>query len=411
MFEALRPFIISFAIGFILGIERERSHPAGMQAMGVRTFILFALLGTLAAEIHKPLFTIVLALFVFAVILMSYFRSTDNRVHKLDIGITTEVAGAMVFCMGYLAAFKPLLASLLALGVLLVLLGRKRLHKFARNKIKPKEMQATVTLLVIALGVISFLPNYTIDPWGLFNPRKFGILVMILALMQFGGYLAIRVFGQRLGMVLGGFFGGIVSSTAVFATLPKFSRQSPELCEAAVTAAIYAIIATLLEFVVIVLVAAPKLMLNTLLPVLAMTAVGFFMTLFMLRKTNHNEILTDTPNPLDVLSVFRLALFIGGMIVLVALARRFLGVHGMQLVSFTGALFELHAVSLATATLYASNKLGLGEAELNLALAVLATFVSKFILLWTLARNRFAVITSAIMLLMLAAGVSVYLLV
>lgn len=408
MIEIFRTYIVAFAIGLIIGIERERSHPIGMQAIGVRTFILCALLGALTAEIDKVWLTATLSIFLFAAILLGYLRSTDVHRRKVDIGLTTEIAAAVVYCLGYISVQKPLLASVLGVCILLVLYSRKRLHRFVRNKLKPQEIQATVVILIISLGVLSFLPNRPIDPWQLFNPQRFGILVIILSLMQFGGYLAIRIFGQQLGMLLGGFFGGLVSSTVVFATLSRLSRQYTNLTMPAVLAALYAFIAMLVELVIILFVATPYLTIRILPPVSAMIIVSILLSLFVIPRSKKKDVLQEYNNPLDFLSVMRLAIFIGGMLLLVAVTRRYFGIYGMQFVTFLGALFELHAVALATATFYASNKLALSEAELNLAVAILATFVSKFFLIWSLARNRFAIITSLFMLFILGVGMGVY---
>ena len=76
MFETLQPFAISFFTGLLIGIERERAHAVGAQAIGVRTFVLLGLLGTLAAKIGEPALTLGLVAFALAAILAGYFRST-----------------------------------------------------------------------------------------------------------------------------------------------------------------------------------------------------------------------------------------------------------------------------------------------------------------------------------------------
>jgi uncharacterized membrane protein YhiD involved in acid resistance len=56
MFETAKPFLLSLALGLMLGIERERSFRSEHEepAQGVRTFALIALLGTLAAHLAVP---------------------------------------------------------------------------------------------------------------------------------------------------------------------------------------------------------------------------------------------------------------------------------------------------------------------------------------------------------------------
>jgi len=61
-------------------------------------------------------------------------------------------------------------------------------------------------------------------------------------------------------------------------------------------------------------------------------------------------------------------------------------------------------VTLATATLHAAQNLTNQEATLALLLAVVASFLSKLTILWTLSPVRFAGAMSAFLLLVLGAG-------
>src|SRR5580658_357319 len=101
MIETFHPFAIALMIGLLIGIERERSHPKGSQAMGVRTFVLLSLLGTLAAWVHETGLTITISVFALAAILAGYFRSTAKQ--EVDFGLTTEFSGAVVYILGYIA--------------------------------------------------------------------------------------------------------------------------------------------------------------------------------------------------------------------------------------------------------------------------------------------------------------------
>lgn len=404
MLQTFLPFAVSLLIGLIIGIERERSHPPKVQAVGVRSFILFSLLGTLAAQVNQPALAIVIAAFVLAIIIFSYLRSTAKRTQYPDIGVTTELAAGTVFCLGYIALEQLLLAAILGTFVLAVLLARQRLHQFSRNELKAHEIQAAATLLLIAIAIIPFLPNHSIDPWQLFNPRRFGLLVLMIASLQFGGYVAIRAFGERLGMLLLGFFGGIVSSTAVFATLPGTVRQRPSLWRAAVVAGIFSTIGMLVEFSIIIFAAAPSLLATLIWPISAMILVGISAGLLMLHADGNHQLNLKRLNPLHIISVFRLSLFIGLMLILVAIAQKYTGSTGINVVTFLGGLFELHSVTLATAMYFHDGGLPLANIDIALALAILASFISKFVLLFILARNRFGVVTAGFLLLMLLAG-------
>jgi uncharacterized membrane protein (DUF4010 family) len=87
------------------------------------------------------------------------------------------------------------------------------------------ELLATLRLLFASFVVLPLLPNRTVDPWGALNPFKLWLLVVLISALSMVGYVAVRIYGAARGTLLTGFFGGLVSSTAVTLT---FARQSRE---------------------------------------------------------------------------------------------------------------------------------------------------------------------------------------
>ncbi len=405
MFREFEPYLLSFLIGLLIGIDRERSLPTGMKGMGVRTFILLALVGAIAGAITNINLTLIITTFVLSAILLNYYTERRNSPTN-TMGLTTGLAGSIVYFLGYLSHTQPNLSSALGGTLLITLLGRKWLHDFAIEKLKPHEIRAAATLLVIALCVLIFLPDKTLDPWNLFNPKRFGLLVAIIATMQFSGYVAIRIFGHHLGIIFMGFFGGLVSSTAVFATIPRFAANHPDQIRAAVAAALLALVGMLVEFTILVMTAAPALFLTIAPSVFVMIIVTIGIATAFYKKDHSKQTLTTPPNPLDFKSITYLSLMIGGMIIIVAIAKQVLGLEGVQLISFLGGLFEIHGVSLATSALFMSGKLALIDARNALLLAIGASFITKYVFLWGIARNKFALITSLMLSIVIASGVA-----
>lgn len=271
-------------------------------------------------------------------------------------------------------------------------------------KIRKPEIRAAAALVLIALSVLIFLPNKTIDPWHIFNPQKFGLLVVVIAAMQFCGYMAIRLFGENLGVLFMGFFGGFVSSTAVFATLPSFLQGHPERLFSAVSAAILANLAMLIELSVIMLMVSPELFYSLSYIIGSMFLVGVICSVLIYRRSETNLAIEEPSNPLDFKSVLYLSAVIGGMIFIIALVKYYIGPEAVEFVSFLGGFFELHSVTLANANLFSLGKLSLIDAKIALLGALLSSFIAKLILLWWLARNHFAAVTSFILLLMVTTG-------
>lgn len=405
MLTILVSFAISLLIGLLIGIEREHSHAEGVQAIGVRTFILFSILGTLVATLNNLAVTITSSAFVFSIILFGYLRSTASTRKRTDIGITTEVSAAIVFCLGYLVPSANLIAITISAFILLVLVERQRLHLLARKKFKPHEIETTIILVIFALGILPILPNRTIDPWDLFNPRNFGTLIVTIAAIQFVGYISIRLFGERFGTAIMGFLGGLISSTAVFANLGHTLRSHPKFTLAIIASAILATLAMLAELITILLVASPTLLFFIIKPILVMSSISVIFVIILLHyQKGKTHTATLVSNPLNLWLVLRTSIFIALTLILIAIAKRYVSTEGVLFISFLGGLFEIHGITLATALLYLDQHLTINTAKLVLYMALLASFISKFFLLWTLTPARFALSTSLFLIGILASG-------
>jgi uncharacterized membrane protein (DUF4010 family) len=96
--------------------------------------------------------------------------------------------------------------------------------------------------------------------------------------------------------------------------------------------------------------------------------------------------------------------------VAVALAQRHFGNEGAHWVALLGGLFELQGVSLAMAVLLGEGRLELGAAERAVQIAIGASFLSKFGILWGIARRpELGARVSVGLVAMLAAGVGAWL--
>lgn len=401
----LLSFTISFFIGLLIGIEREHSHREGVEPIGVRTFILFSLLGTLAAVLHEPTLTLIITAFVFAIILLGYFQSTRIKRKETDIGVTTETAAGIVFCIGYMIPAAHLLAIIISALVLLVLVERQRLHVLARKRFKPHAIETAIVSVIFILGILPILPDHTIDPWGLFNPYDFGILIVTVATIQFVGFVSMRLFGERFGIAMTGFFGGFISSTIVFANLSGVLKAHPKFKLAIIASAILANLAMLLEILIIIFIASPSLFIFIIRPILVMSLMSIIFAFVLLRfqkAKEHTKILLG--NPFRWVSLFRTAIFLGAMLIIISIAKRFVSPDELLIISFIGGLFEIHGITLGTALLYLNHQLSSTSANSILYTALLAAYLSKFILLWSTTPRKFALQASFFMLCILISG-------
>src|SRR5215831_20807524 len=102
--------------------------------------------------------------------------------------------------------------------------------------------------------VLPVIPDDPIGPFGGVNPRQIWLIAIALAGVSFLGYLGVRVFGARQGILLSSAAGGLVSSTAV--TVTNARRAANEEAPPSVLAAGVATASGISFLRVIVIVAA-----------------------------------------------------------------------------------------------------------------------------------------------------------
>ncbi|MEM1243332.1 MAG: MgtC/SapB family protein [Pseudomonadota bacterium] len=391
LIDKVQPFIIAIALGFLIGIERERSHPPGFQPMGARSFVLLGLLGSIAAVIDNIYIALAITVFVAAAVIAGYIRSSSTDHSEPDVGITTEIAAVVTYILGYLAFSEPFLSLILGVVVLITLLARAKIHKFSRDQLTTEEMTATAVLLAISVGIIPFLPDRAIDPWGLFNPRAFGWLVLIIALIQFAAYVGIRVFGRIQGLILSGFLAGFVSSTAATVTLlhkAKKSRRSDKLISIAI---LFATLAMLLEILVICVIISPTLAKLMLIPIVPSIVVALLLFVSARKSLEHKEQTYPAPeNPLSLGAALTLAVILFAFLILVSLMQIYLGNEAFYFISFLSGLIQTRGTVLASANLLLQKKISLLAAINGISLVVLASFIAKYIIVWFIRRDKIA---------------------
>lgn len=153
----MQGFVIALGIGLVIGMEREKAHGPGAQALGVRSFAIVALLGAIAAYFRQPMLTALLLVSVGTLVALGYYRSTRSR--RPDVGLTTELAALFVFGLGYLVAIDLALSLFLSVVLLVLLVARSRLHHLIRKKFTNEELNTVTTLLVLFLVALTLVPD------------------------------------------------------------------------------------------------------------------------------------------------------------------------------------------------------------------------------------------------------------
>jgi uncharacterized membrane protein (DUF4010 family) len=383
-----QPYLIAAIIGLLVGIEREKSHPKS-DSMGVRTFILMSMLGAIAGGLQSPWLPELIAAFAFGLILISYFNQTKGSAPGIDRGLTTEFAAGIIFCSGYAAHQSPILSAMMGPLVAILLFSKRSLHRFT-NAVRPAELQAALLLLLGGVMVVELAPNKLVDPWGIFNPRKFGYLILTLAVIEFSSYLLAKIVGEKKGAFVSGFLGGLVSSTAVLLSSARRSAKNPENWHTLLSSAIAATLASLLELLLIVGLISHELFLRIAPPIGAGATIGGLSLFFLIsRKIEHDQE-QSLKSPLDWKGILRLSVLLGAILASISVAQLWLGDQATLAVSFLTGLFELHGVSLANATLFSQGQLSVESAGLSIIIAAIGSLMAKISISWAVNRGGFA---------------------
>ncbi|MFZ3231493.1 MAG: MgtC/SapB family protein [Pseudobdellovibrio sp.] len=394
-----KPYLIAVTVGLLVGIEREKSK-ADQKALGVRTFILLSLLGAIAGDLQTPWLTAILTVFALGLIFSSYVLQFFSKDEAVQLGLTTEFAGGIVYAIGYASHDSPILSATIGPFVALILVSKSAIHRFT-HAINPLELKTTITLLLIAVTIVDLAPDTALDPWGLFNPRKFGYLILILATLEFSSYVLLKIIGEKKGSLAVGFLGGLVSSTAVLFSSARQATKNVESWRTLLGSTIAAQLASLTELLLIIFLISPELFLRLAPSVIAGISVGSIALLIILKNTTvqYSELILKSP--LDWKGVFRLSFIFTTVLVLISIAKHWFGTDATYALSFLTGLFELQGISLATATLFSHDQLSIQTASTCILIAVAASLVTKIIVSWFFSRNKFAFFLTSIFLPMI----------
>ena len=368
----LLPLGTALGVGLLVGAVRERRHPERPTSAGLRTHALAALAGAVALWLDPVAFAVVLALVgVFAA--MSYRQSQAE-----DPGLTGEITLVLTCLLGGLAEGLPALAAGLGVVVAALVYLKAPLHRLARERVSEAEVRDGLVLLASALVVLPLLPDRTIGPYDVFNPRVLWLLVVLVMAISAAGHVALRLVGNRWGLAVAGFFAGYVSSTAAVAGFGQRVHETPGLRSAAVGAAMLANLASVSLFVPVLLAVAPGL-----LPVVGfeLAAAGAVLLAGGLLGLRRDGDAVPPPTAESRMFRFRHALAFAAIITVVlfmaAALNAWLGPRGALLAAVVAALAEVHAATATVGKLWQAGSFDVDQARWALVGLLAASSLAK----------------------------------
>lgn len=344
----------ALAIGLLIGVERGWH---GLQAEkphipGLRTFGLIGLLGGVTGLIarHFDAAGFGLAFLAFSAVMATVhvtgLRRSDHP------GITSLVAALLTFGLGGLAALGSVVPAAATAVVASLLLGFKPWFKRALAGLEELELHATLKLALLTVVLLPILPDRGFGPGDALNPYQIWWMVVMIALISFSGYFAVKAIGGDRGILLTSLFAGLASSTSLtlhFARLARSERASPDLLAAGILVAGATLFPRVL---VIAAVLAPSLALALAWPLVVMAAclVGPAALTWLRRERDHDGTAVQLRNPLELGAALRFGLMLAGVLVLTRFLGDLYGGQGLLAVGAISGLIDLNAITLAVAS-------------------------------------------------------------
>jgi len=347
---------IALGLGLLVGVERERAS-AGVA--GVRTFALITMLGAMAGSVPEAARPGALAVALAGVVaLLVTGNMIASRAGRGDPGMTTEIAAVLMFTVGAaLAGGLRVIATVVAGVVALLLHWKKPLHTLVA-RLGEADVQAVMRLVLIGLVILPVLPDRTFGPYGVLNPFRIWLMVVLIVGISLASYVAWRLFGARTGTLLGGALGGLISSTAATVGYARRTRHSPSDASAA---AVMILVASTIVFARVlfeVAVVAPEHLLTLGAPILAMLGIMAGISVaFWSRTRTALDVQDAAEPPSDLRAAIVFGLLYGAVLVAIAFAREHAGTGGLYAVAALSGLTDVDAITLSTSQLVSAGRL------------------------------------------------------
>ncbi|NVJ56122.1 MAG: MgtC/SapB family protein [Vibrionaceae bacterium] len=406
--------LIALLLGAIIGTQRGwvmRHGVEGSRVAGIRTFSLVGLLGGLVAVLSQLYTPLLLGFALIALVCLAGVAFVVRQRISEDLSITGIVSLLITFVIGSLAASgQAVLAASAAVITALVLDNKRELHD-ALQKLQEYELDAALRLLLISIVLLPMLPNQTYGPWNALNPYEIWWMVVLIAGISFVGYFAIKIGGERRGILFTSVFAGLSSSTALTLQFSQLSKEQPRISPLLASGILLSCGTMFPRLIVVLTVLNPPLV-KLLWPIiLSMMVAMYFMAWRIWREVDIENIEPDNKqkNPLALQSAVFFGLVLAMIMLLSHALSEWFGDAGTLILSALSGITDVDAISLALAR-QSPLTLSLPTAALGIVIAASVNTLVKMGMVVVLGDKSLARRIAPAMLLSVLTGATVFIL-
>lgn len=380
---------VAGALGMLLGLEREWSN----KSAGIRTFTLTSLVGVAAATVGVTVLLWLGGLLVLMQGLLLGVRGTLLEVRAGEVhggpglALTTSTSLLVAYVVGVLVGMDYVLVGVvIAITSSFLLVLRRELHEFA-NRLSHEEVRGAAEFAIIAFVVYPLLPPGTYGPWDAIDPQLIWMLVIAVSAIGFANYAIMQRYGGR-GMLITGFFGGLVNSTAVIGEIANRAKANAGIVDLAVATILVADAAMAVRNLIIVVAFVPQSAFSVGLPLGLIAVGGVLLTGYERNWTG--EIDLDLESPFSSKSALTFGGLFLAVLLLTAGAQQMFGTAGFLVTSFLSGLLSSGTTTTTAVSLASTGQVTPAVAAQGVLAGTLASILVKIWLAVGINRELFA---------------------
>ena len=384
---------IAGALGMLLGLEREWSN----KAAGIRTFTLTSLVGVAAATLGEAVLLALGGLLVLGQGLLLgarglvYDARGEDTEDEYGLALTTSTSLLVAYIVGILVGMDFVLVGVvIAITSSFLLVLRRELHQFA-HQLSHSEVRGAAEFAIIAFVVYPLLPSGTFGPWDAIDPQLIWTLVIAVSGIGFANYAIMQRYGGR-GMLITGFFGGLVNSTAVIGEIANRAKANDGILTLAVATVLVADAAMAVRNLVIVIAFVPQSALSVGLPLGLIAVGGVGLTVY--ERNWGGDIELDLDSPFSSRNALTFGVLFLAVLVATAAAQDMFGTAGFLVTSFFSGLLSSGTTTATAVSLTSTGQITAATAAQGVLAGTLASILVKVWLAAGINRNLLVPVTT-----------------
>jgi len=370
--------LVAIGIGLLIGAERERNKGTGpdRSSQGIRTFTIASLLGAVCMMFNSwVLITAIVCVMLFTAI--AYIKQPAG-----NPGITTEITLILTVILGGLAISQPALCAAISVCVAILLAAKEPIHGFVLNMLTKEELNDFLILAAATLIILPLVPNEFIGPFQAINPRNLWLIVVLVMTISALGHLVLRWFGARIGLPLVGLISGFISSIATITAMGQRAKETPQVLPEAVAGATLSSLATILQLVLLLLAVHRPTLLAIALPLIfGGISIAIYGVVIAVKSFHQNKSESiKLTNTFSVKSALILVVVIAIVLIISSALKAWFGQLGLVIATGVSGLADVHAPTIAVATLAAAGNLSVNAAVMPILVAFSANVIAKIVM-------------------------------